>query len=313
LTGVVITPRLPNPRQVRYSDNRDCSGISMTDETLPTTAPYGERAPGVFDKAVIAMTSRLPVTWLGLRLAIGLRRLVTMRLPEDGGLDVERWGLRMRLHPRHNGCEKNLLFTPQFYETPERAALAARIDPMRARGETFVFIDIGANVGLFSLFVASRAGGNAYILAIEPEHENLRRLFFNVDANRGLPITVLPHALGDAAGVLEIEPNMADRGGARTRRVGATGSNGYQVECKPLIQMLRQEGVPRIDALKIDVEGFEDRILMPFFQDAPQSLWPRFIIIEDSRESWGSDLFAEFQARGYKMVSRTRQNVMLDR
>ena len=87
---------------------------------------------------------------------------------------------------------------------------------------------------------SSRAGGNAYILAIEPEHENLRRLFFNVDANRGLPITVLPHALGDAAGVLEIEPNMEDRGGTRTRRVGAAGSNGYKVECKPLMQMLNK-------------------------------------------------------------------------
>jgi len=68
-------------------------------------------APGSFDRAVIALTSRLPDNWLGLRLAIALRRLVTMRLAyPDGALDVIRWGLRLRLHPRDNGCEKNLLF-----------------------------------------------------------------------------------------------------------------------------------------------------------------------------------------------------------
>ena len=78
------------------------------------TEPYGARTPGWLDRTVIAATSRLPDNWLGLRVAIGLRRLVTMRIPDDNGLDVVRWGLRMRLHPRRNGCEKGALFTPQM-------------------------------------------------------------------------------------------------------------------------------------------------------------------------------------------------------
>ena len=69
----------------------------------------------------------MPVNRLGLRLAIFLRKLVTLRLAA-GALDVERWGLRMRLHPLDNGCEKNLLFTPQMYEPEELAALGAEID-----------------------------------------------------------------------------------------------------------------------------------------------------------------------------------------
>src|SRR6516164_702130 len=90
------------------------------------TSSFGALAPGCFDRAVIALTGRLPDNWLGLRLAIALRRLVTMRLAyPDGAVDVIRWGLRLRLHPRDNGCEKNLLFTPQMYEPTERAELAA--------------------------------------------------------------------------------------------------------------------------------------------------------------------------------------------
>ncbi|MGB6805063.1 MAG: hypothetical protein WBE81_00420, partial [Pseudolabrys sp.] len=60
-----------------------------------------------------------------LRLAILLRRLSTMRLEHPAGaLDVMRWGMRLRLHPIDNGCEKNLLFTSQMYETTELAALS---------------------------------------------------------------------------------------------------------------------------------------------------------------------------------------------
>ena len=83
---------------------------------------FGALVPGPLDRAVIALTSSLPCNWLGLRLAIGLRRITTMRLDHPAGaLDVERWGLRVRLHPRDNGCEKNLLFTPQMYEAAELA------------------------------------------------------------------------------------------------------------------------------------------------------------------------------------------------
>ncbi|MGB8745811.1 MAG: hypothetical protein WCD54_07575, partial [Pseudolabrys sp.] len=82
---------------------------------------------------VIALTSRMPLNGLGLRLAILLRRISTMRLEYPAGaLDVLRWGMRLRLHPIDNGCEKNLLFTSQMYETTELAALSEEI--FRVRG-----------------------------------------------------------------------------------------------------------------------------------------------------------------------------------
>jgi FkbM family methyltransferase len=248
-----------------------------------------------------------------MRLAILLRRIVMKRLPEDGGLDVERWGLRMRLHPRHNGCEKGLLFTPQFFEAGERAELASRIASVIAGGRPFVFIDIGANVGLFSLYVASCAGDRARIVAVEPNHETLQRLYFNIASNPKLAIRALPVALGETAGTLALEVNRVDYGGTRTRPwLDAESKAGTQVECKTLVEMLAQEGVASIDALKIDVEGAEDRVLVPFFKEAPKSLWPRFILIEDSRESWRTDLFAELETRGYKIAARTKLNVMLE-
>jgi FkbM family methyltransferase len=285
----------------------------MTADAASAIEPYGALAPGSFDRAVIAITSRLPDNWLGMRLAIGLRRLVTMRLPEDGGMDVERWGLRLRLHPRRNGCEKGLLFTPQFYEARERRELASRIARAGDAGRRFVFVDVGANVGLFSFFVAASARGDAEIIAVEPEREHLRRLRFNIEANGGLPIRVLPHALGEAAGTLALELHPTDRGGTRTHPVGEAAGAGIEVECKTLTEVLAQQNVQAVDALKIDVEGAEDRVLMPFFAAAPQSLWPRFLIVEDTHELWRADLFSELRARGYNVTARTKLNVMMER
>jgi FkbM family methyltransferase len=316
--------------------------------------PFGARAPGWLARAVIATTSSLPDNWLGLRLAIGLRRIVTMQLADDGGLDVVRWGLRMRLHPRRNGCEKNALFTPQMYEAAERAELAAQIEKAKAASRTFVFIDVGANVGLFSLFVASCAGARAKIVAIEPEPQNLQRLQFNIAANSPLAIRVVPVALGEKQGLVALDIDGRDRGGTRTRALtdqeaGKLGveSHGLPehdlekrepvfgkrscsnkereqdddvkkdhpavVQCCTLLELLRQEGISYVDALKIDVEGAEDKVLDPFFRDAPEELWPDLIIIEDARNSWRSDLFSVFAKCGYTIAMRTKLNVAMHR
>jgi FkbM family methyltransferase len=282
--------------------------------TRAMSESYGTQSPGWLDRTVISATSRLPDNWLGLRVAIGLRRIVTMRLAEDSGLDVERWGLRMRLHPRHNGCEKGALFTPQMYERPERAELCAEIDRVKASGRAFVFIDIGANVGLFSLFVASYSGANARILAIEPEPQNLNRLRFNVAANPGVPIRVIATALDESAGRLALEIDRRDRGGTRLRALRDNEqADTVYVECHTLLEVLQREGVECVDALKIDVEGAEDRVLVPFFKDAAEALWPNLILIEDGRSSWRVDLFSVLANCGYTITARTKLNVILRR
>jgi len=272
-------------------------------------APFGALAPNPFDRAIMALTSRMPDNWAGLKLAMALRRLVTMRMETAAALDVERWRLRMRLHPRDNGCEKNLLFTPQMYEPPEREELAREI--ARVSGRPFVFVDIGANVGLFSLFVAATARA-ARILAIEPEPGNFARLAFNIAANPGLPITPLALVLGETEGTARILLNARDRGGTRMVAAGAE-AGGIEVRCRPLLAVVTDAGLTGIDALKIDVEGAEDKVLVPFFRDAPAALWPGLIVIEDSSAEWSSDLFALLASKGYQVSSRSRQNVMLRR
>lgn len=70
----------------------------------------------------------------------------------------------------------------------------------------------------------------------------------------------------------------------------------------------------RVDALKIDVEGFEDRVLTGFFREAPRSLWPQAVVIEHlSKNEWLEDCIADMRARGYVETGRTRSNTLLAR
>jgi FkbM family methyltransferase len=278
-------------------------------------SPYGSRAPGALDRAVLAATRAMPANWLGLRLAIMFRR-TTMRRLGLGGLDTALWGMHLRLYPRRNGCEKNALFTPQMFDVFELGVLADAIDARLAAGGTFTFIDIGANVGLYSLFVAARGGDRARILAIEPQPGILDRLRFNLAANPGAKVDVLPIALSDRDGVAELVLDADDSGGTHLdKRTATRGAGGrvVTVPCKTLVAALAEAGIAAIDALKIDVEGAEDLVLAPFLRDAPQHLLPKLVLIEDTRGFWQTDVFALLEGRGYTASARSKQNVVFRR
>jgi FkbM family methyltransferase len=275
-------------------------------------SPFGSHAPGRLDRAVLAVTSSLPANWLGLRLAILLRRIVTMRARH--AFDIELWGLRLRLHPLGNGCEKNALFTPQMYDVTERNVLAQAIDRRLAAGGSFTFVDVGANVGLYSLFVAARARSRARILALEPQPGIVDRLRFNLAANPGVEVEVLPLAVSDHEGRVTLRIDADDSGGTRIDREAAAGqAETVSVPCRPLLAILNDAGVTAIDALKIDVEGVEDLVLVPFLRDAPSGLLPDVVLIEDTSGHWRTDVFALLARHGYTVFTRSRQNVALRR
>ncbi len=151
------------------------------------TAPFGSFAPTGFVARAIASTRRMGTSWSNRQLAFALRRLAINAL---GGakstipVDAETLGVRMRLFPYANVCEKRVLFTPQYFDPAEREALATdiarvRADPARAT-KGYRFVDIGANVGAYALFVAGLAGHGARILAIEPQPDIFARLVTNI-------------------------------------------------------------------------------------------------------------------------------------
>src|SRR5947209_546201 len=236
-------------------------------------SPWGTHLPSGYERAVLALTRAMPENWFGQRLAILFRRLAMSRIGE-GCRDTVLWGMRLRLYPRRNGCEKNALFTPQMFDTMERRVLG---DAVRRKGGTFTFVDIGANVGLYSLYLASC--GDVRTLAIEPQPGILERLRFHLSCNPSAKVDVRPVALSDREGEAVLILNDSDSGGTHIDKPGLDRNGArINVPCKPLLAVLSEAGITTIDALKIDVEGAEDIVLVPFLRDVPQSLLPRLVL-----------------------------------
>jgi FkbM family methyltransferase len=126
-------------------------------------------------------------------------------------------------------------------------------------------------------------------------------------------VNLFAAAAGPSDGELLIETD-GDNLGASHIVSGEATSKAIKVPSLRLQRILEEAGAAHVDALKIDVEGFEDRVLTGFFADAPQVLWPRAIVIEHlSKDEWLNDCIADMHARGYVEKGKTRSNTLLAR
>ena len=82
---------------------------------------------------------------------------------------------------------------------------------------------------------------------------------------------------------------------------------------RSLADIVTSEGLDHIDVLKIDIEGHEDKALVPFFETMPEQFWPARIVIEFLPPSDYPGCAAIFKTCGYRLVGRTRNNSMYQR
>jgi len=271
----------------------------------PDPAPFGAYPPTPAAEWIIERTRVLPNNWVGRRLHTLLRH-IGIRLLRGVPVDVERLGARMRLHPYTNICDKKVLFAPQFFDPEELGLLRSRIR------DGFTFVDVGANIGAYSLFVAAEAGPSARVLAVEPQPGVFDRLVYNIRQNPFGTIKAIACAVADKSGELTLFLDTRNSGESSVKIVGSSGSQAIRVPSTTLFQLVKQEGFARIDAIKLDVEGAEDIILEPFFRDAPAALYPTLIILERGAGQWQIDLPAMLEARGYRLRLTTRLNLVYE-
>src|SRR5258708_608505 len=126
-------------------------------------------------------------------------------------------------------------------------------------------------------------------------------------------VRLVQAAAGDSDGDLMIETDGGNLGATHVV-TGTASTDAIKVPSLRLIRILDEAGVTQVDALKIDVEGFEDRVRIGFFRDAPPSLWPRAVVIEHlSQNEWRDDCIADMVARGFAIARKTRSNTFLSR
>jgi FkbM family methyltransferase len=274
----------------------------VTPDNDPSAAPFGTFAPNAAQAAIIRLAQRT-------RLKRGAFRPMLSRLINllrKGPLDVAYQGGSFRFYHQASATERGALFNPD-YNIEELQFLRTHA---RDGG---VFVDVGANVGTYALALAQNVGARGRVIAIEPHPVTHARLAFNHAASRFAQVKLVQAAAGAADGELLIETDGDNLGASH---IVASDSSGKAIKVPSLRlqRILDEAGVTDVDALKIDVEGFEDRVLTGFFRDAPSSLWPRAVVIEHlSKDEWERDCIADMVTRGYAISGKTRSNTFLVR
>jgi FkbM family methyltransferase len=161
------------------------------------------------------------------------------------------------------------------------------IDELMGPGDTF--FDIGANVGVFTLYAAVRHGARLDVRAFEPAHHNYHRLCRNVAMNRLTNVAAYCVALGERAGARRIELASNDSGSASHGFEGDSSRPGRAVAFSQgsltlsLDELISAFGLPRPQHLKIDVDGYEESILAGG-RSTLAAPWLRSVLVEVTDE-----------------------------
>jgi FkbM family methyltransferase len=139
------------------------------------------------------------------------------------------------------------------------------------------------------------------------------RLLANIRLNGFTTIKAVDCAVADRAGELTLFIDAKNSGESSLKIVAAGGAEPIKVKARRLIDLVRDEGLERLDAIKLDVEGAEDLILDPFFADAPETLFPSLLIVENATGRWQIDLPDLLDRHGYRKIAETRLNLVFER
>jgi FkbM family methyltransferase len=128
-----------------------------------------------------------------------------------------------------------------------------------------VFVDVGANDGYYTLFAARRVGPGGRVVAIEPSSRERAHLERNLARNGIDNVEIVPAALGAAAGHADLHLAHGAHTGHNT--LGSFAHDDVvpdsleRVTLDTLDAVVARLGLPRVDVVKIDVEGAEAGVI----------------------------------------------------
>ena len=234
--------------------------------------------------------------------------LLGHRVGLSGPLDINvAENVNVRLFPSSNRCEKRALAGVHIWDARERQALDEALSNHKA-DNPFVFVDVGANVGLYTLFVhasAKQLNQSVKLLAIEPDLENRNRLSFNLEASL-CNAEVDPSGVAGEAGTGFLSEARKNRGEVHVSSRGT----GQEINLNTLENIVIEHGLDHIDAMKVDIEGHDLAALQSFLKSAPTDLWPKLLIVETQKNS-DSEVVVMLKEHDYKLQERAGINAIM--
>ncbi len=172
---------------------------------------------------------------------------------------------------------------------------------------------MGANIGAYTLTLADLVGPAGSVLAIEAEQENVKRLRHNLGINGIGWVEVHAGGVSDKDETLALLLNSTGNAGGHSFYEQSDIANPpvQDVRCRPLADVVDPRRTPRL--MKLDIEGFEFRVLKKYMDDVPESRWPEYILTEDYPSRREADAVSLLLGHGYRILKRFNANVFLAR
>jgi len=162
-------------------------------------------------------------------------------------------GFLMKIDPSKDAGVELSLFQTGTYEKGTLYFITTYLN----RGDCFV--DVGANIGLMSIFASQCVGNPGKILAFEAHPETNQLLQENIALNHVKNIENFNFALGNEAGKATIYDNWNVNRGGSSLVIHSENSTGFEVDVKTLDEVIQNDFQPKM--IKVDVEGFEFQVL----------------------------------------------------
>jgi len=250
------------------------------------------------------------VIYILVKIGIGFGKLkkiyakILTKINKKSPIDIIYHGVKFRLYPHNNTIESKMFVSSRLREGKELDVISGYIK----NGGTF--LDIGSNIGYYSMMAAKL--GATKIIAVEPNPIVLDRLKANIKFNKFEKlIKTFQIGIGEKQSTLELRLSKSDMGSSSIVNTKLI-SDYIKIKVIPLENLLKKEDITKVDVLKIDIEGFEDRALFPYFKNLNKKFYPRLVIMEDSSQTdWEENILEWLLANGYRVLARTRGNILI--
>jgi FkbM family methyltransferase len=180
-----------------------------------------------------------------------------------GSNEADVGPFHVRFDPRDRTIGKKLALYGT-YEEDEITLLCSLVKP----GD--VVMDVGANFGLYSLYLSRTVGPKGKVIAFEPDPDNFALLCANLKANGCTNVLPFQYALGERAGDVELFQIEDNRGNLSLADLGQTGRS-VTVPMRRADEVLDGLGL-RPDVAKIDVEGAEPLVISGLGEHKPERI-----------------------------------------